>query len=560
MLCRLIISNIAVIDKAEVAFDEGLNILTGETGAGKSLVIDAINILLGQRGNRELIRYGENKARVEAAFFLPDYLRSIFSDYIEDSDDMVIISRELYQDGRNICAVNGRLVPVSALKELGKNLISIHGQQDSQTLLHQSTHIDYIDKYYKEKISVRLTDYRELYNKMKALKDEIEKLTSSDSGKLERLENLEYWANEIDSAHLVSGEDEELHAKRQVFRNYEKIYSALSKAYEVIYGSEDFTVFSALGGLSKELAPLEQYDGIIKNVSELVCDSMYKAEEAARLTSDYLQGMNFDAGELSEIEARLDTIQKLKLKYGNTIEDILEHLNEIEAEIGTIKTSGERIEACRKQLDEVMLKLHEQGEYISGLRREAARIIEEKVVKELGELNMSSVKFKIDITKCIYSYNGTDRVEFLISTNPAEPLKPLVKIASGGEMSRICLALKTVLSHADNVHTLIFDEIDSGVSGRAAQKIGEKMKYLAKDKQLICITHLPQIAASADSHFLINKDENQKNFSTDIIKLDRDGRINEIARMISGDIMGEQALKAAEEMLGGHHKNISKGV
>ncbi len=542
MISQLIISNFAIIKDAELVLSDGLNVLTGETGAGKSLIIDSLNLVTGERGNRDLIRAGEKSARVEAVFSLPDGLLP------EELGEEILLSRELFADGRNVCRINGRAATLAQLREVGSYIINIHGQQDNQNLLKQSSHMDFVDKYAGEELLGKLETYREIYSEQKRVKKEIETLEKDDGEKLKRLDTLRYWAEEIEMAQLVPGEDEELASRRDVLENAEKLEIAVNGAYDKLYG-EDNSARDLLSVAAQLLQTAAGFDHTLEEAVEAVYDALYKAEDVAHGLASYRLNISGDAAELDEALDRIDLINKLKTKFGGSIDDINNYGKEREEEILAIETSDERLSELKGQFTRLSKDLEDAAADLHNVRAGVCAEIEKRVMDELSGLDMKNVVFKIDIAKCDYTQNGADHVEFMISTSPAEPVKPMVKIASGGEMSRICLALKTVLANADTVPTLIFDEIDTGVSGRAAIRIGERLRFLGRGKQVICITHLPQIAAMAQHHYLVEKELSEGAVTASVLELDGAGRINEVARIIGGDRVSDKTLQTAEEMI-----------
>lgn len=548
MLSQLAISNIAVIKKCEFMLSGGLNVLTGETGAGKSLIIDSLNLILGERGNRELIRHGEKKARVEALFFLCDEEKKLLEKEVGEFDgNEFIVSREIYEDGRNVCKINGEMSTVSGLREIGHALLNIHGQNDGQKLLNRANHMEFVDGYADN--GDILDEYKKLYSECKEIKKKIESLHSDESEKLKRLDMIKFWLSEIDDAKLSAGEEEELSARLKIIKNSEKLKQNIMSAQNALYGGE-VSVYSLLSDAVRNIQTASECDETLSEKNEILSDALYKIEDIARELSYYGDRMDFEEGELAEIEERLYLIQKLKSKYGQSEEEILEYADALRGEIEDIEFSDEKEKKFNCELEKVEEKLQKCADKLTKKRKAAADEISKGVCEELKFLDMEKVQFSVLVEKGSMTGNGQDKIEFFVSTNPAEPLKPLVNIASGGEMSRICLAIKTVLADADVVSALIFDEIDTGVSGRAAGKIGEKLKLLGDKKQVICITHLPQIAAAADSHYLIEKNFDNDTFNTDVRLLEREERICEIARIISGDSITESAKKTAEEMIG----------
>ena len=547
MLYKLLISDVAVISQAEVNLDFGFNVLTGETGAGKSLIVDSLNFVLGERGSRELIRYGEKRAKVEALFCLDDETKTTLEAICGSIDgDELLLSRELFADGRNVCKINGSLTTVSGLKDIGNILVNIHGQHDGQRLLSKAHHRDYIDSYAAN--TKELENYKKLYSEITKAESELIKIKTDESEKMKRLDILNYWADEINNANLTEGEDETLTAKRQVMRNSEKLKSSVSIAYNILYG-EDEAVCSTLSTAFSEIKKAADMDSSLSEILDSLSDALYKIEDCSRELADYGESLEYDPSQLSEVEERLDLIYKLRIKYGNTIEEIIKYGENAEKEASEIEMSTERAKELEAFIENKRAELSDAAEKLTKTREKAAGDMEKKVLSELSYLDMEKVKFSVSVKQTEYSSHGADDVEFLISTNPSQPLNSLAKIASGGEMSRICLAIKTVLSDSDNVTTMVFDEIDTGISGKAAEKAGRKMKQLGGRRQVICITHLPQIAALADNHYLIKKTLSGKTFMADVQLLDIDGRTKEVARIISGESISENAIKTAHEMI-----------
>ncbi len=547
MLYKLLISDVAVISQAEVNLDFGFNVLTGETGAGKSLIVDSLNFVLGERGSRELIRYGEKRAKVEALFCLDDETKTTLEAICCSIDgNELLLSRELFADGRNVCKINGSLTTVSGLKDIGNMLVNIHGQHDGQRLLSKAHHRDYIDSYAAN--TKELENYKKLYSEITKAESELIKIKSDESEKMKRLDILNYWADEINNANLTEGEDETLTAKRQVMRNSEKLKSSVSTAYNILYGADE-AVCSALSTAFSEVKKAADMDSSLSEILDSLSDTLYKIEDCSRELADYGESLEYDPSQLSEVEERLDLIYKLRMKYGNTIEEIIKYGENAEKEASEIEMSTQRAKELEAFIENKRAELSDAAEKLTKTREKAAGDMEKKVLSELSYLDMEKVKFSVSVKQTEYSSHGADDVEFLISTNPSQPLNSLAKIASGGEMSRICLAIKTVLSDSDNVTTMVFDEIDTGISGKAAEKAGRKMKQLGERRQVICITHLPQIAALADNHYLIKKTLSGNTFMADVQLLDIDGRTKEVARIISGESISENAIKTAHEMI-----------
>lgn len=539
MLCKLSISNIAVIDKAEITLGEGFTVLTGETGAGKSLIIDAITMVLGGRTGRDIIRAGEKCAVAEAAFF---------GEYPEaDETGMLLLRRELYTDGRNLCSINGKMVTVAGLREVGDTLLSLHGQHDTEKLMHKGSHLSFVDGFAKNEAEREA--YAEAYHTRKSLMEEIEALEKDDGEKLKRLDMLTFWIDEIENASPEVGEDAELEEKREYLRHSEKIRVSAAKAYGALCGEEG-SARDYLSAAAKALDSVSDYDARLRTAMESIRDALYQTEETAGILMD-IGEEETDSMALEEAESRLDILYKLKSKYGGSIEAVLQYLEEAKEEREQIETADIRLAKCREKLVIAEEKLAKAAEKLSKKRKKAADEIAKLTEQELAALDMAKVRFAVQLEGKEYGESGADDVEFFISTNPVEGLKSLSKIASGGELSRICLALQTVLAEgAQNTPgTMIFDEIDTGISGRAAQKTGEKMRALAEKRQILCVTHLPQIAAKADAQFKIDKTDTGSGFSTTVTPLTMEGRAVEIARMISGDDVTEKTLETAEEML-----------
>ncbi|MBO4896712.1 MAG: DNA repair protein RecN [Clostridia bacterium] len=547
MLTQLNITNIAVISHAEISFKRGFSVFTGETGAGKSLIIDSLNMALGERGSRDLIRFGEKKALVEAVFTLTDTEKSRLEAILGDFEgNELLISRELHEDGRNVCKINGMLSTVAGLKSAAPYLINIHGQHDGQKLLSQSSHITFVDSLAKNQAV--LSEYKSVFEDLKKAKEELDNIKEKKSEKLKRLDILKFWIDEIDGAALAEGEDEELEQKRKIMRSGEKLRESTSSAYSALYGGEQ-TAYEALSAAASLVNNAAGLDNALSPISDAINDALFKVEDAAHSLSSYAEGLDFDPSELSAVEERLETIYKLKSKYGNTIPEILQYAENCRNEADEIEFSDKREKELEKSIETLSESLDKVAEKLTQSRKEASDKLSQNTCSALAELDMKNVIFDVKHETGEYTLSGRDTIEFLVSTNPSQPPKPLQNIASGGEMSRICLAIKTVLSDADEVQTLIFDEIDAGVSGRAAQKIGEKMHELGREKQVISITHLPQIASQGDNHYLIEKSTNGSDVKTSVNLLDKDGRVDEIARMISGNEITENARSAALDML-----------
>lgn len=550
MLSHLHIENIAVIENADLELENGFNVLTGETGAGKSILIDSINLALGERVSKDIIRTGASSAHVSALFNgISQTVKESLQSLGFECDDELLIQREISSDGRGSCRISGRPATVSILRSIGRILVNIHGQHDNQTLLSPEKHVFYLDKFAKD--DDILNKYNSLYSEAIKIKNALSEIKTDDALKERRIDLLKYQINEIESAELKPGEEEELRARKMKIANAEKITAAVSSAYSLICGDEDSTgaqdlisnADEALDSITEVLPEIKDLAGRIKSLS-------YEIEDCADELRGFTNNEEFDQQELETIEDRLDTIYRLKRKYGESEEDILEFLENSKKELENIETSDERAAQLSAKLKQAIKELLKAGQILSKKRRETADILSSKIMQELKFLDMPEVKFSVSFNELEKpASNGLENIEFLISANPGSPAKPIAKIASGGEISRIMLAIKTVLSKSDDIDTLIFDEIDTGVSGRAAQKIGMKLKQASKDRQVICVTHLAQIASQADRHILIEKQVKDNNTYTHLKTLDYDGRKREIARIIAGADITEKTLQTAGEML-----------
>ena len=547
MLSLLHIENIAVIECADISFDRGFNVLTGETGAGKSIVIDAISAILGQRAYRDMIRTGTTKASVRAVFTdVPEL--SWFADNGVEYDPETIIQREIYLDGKNVCRVNGSLVTVSILNKLGIQLINIHGQHDSASLFDEANHLTFLDDFAGNE-DLRAT-YLEKYTAVEKLRKEINRISMDEGEKLRRMETLKYQIEEIEKANLTAGEDEELESRRKLLQNSEKIAKGLNDAVENLYGGDDTDgAASLLNAAERALARVSKFSSQIAELHEKVADLMYQVQDAAEIARDVQYELSYSADELDQIESRLDVIHKLRRKYGVTCADILAYLEKAKQELDEIEFADDHIERLKKKLKTAEKEAWDAAFALRENRKETAEKLSARILTELAQLDMPKVQFACQFTELELTSLGADAVAFYMSANVGEALKPMSKVASGGELARIMLAMKNVLAEQDKVNTLIFDEVDTGVSGRAAQKVAEKLKSVARTKQVLCVTHLPQLAAMGDTHLLIAKGERDGRTYTTVTPLDLEGRKKELARIIGGANITETTLKSAEEML-----------
>lgn len=520
MINTLHIKNIGIINEITVDLNKGFNVLTGETGAGKTLIIDSLEILAGGRFSKEMIRNGQNYSFVEMQLTV--------------DNEEIIISREINISGKNMCKINGRMVTVNELKSFMSKVIDIHGQHDNQYILDVSSHIKYLDEFSAEQISNFKKEYTNLYDKYLQTKDELKKNYGDEKEKQRRLDLLKYQVNEIEVANLKENEDVELEEARKVMINTEKISENLNEADGQITNS----AVEAINVAIKCIEKIEDIDTEYAKTLGMLKETYYNLEEISRDIIDYKEMIYFDEDKRNEVETRLDTIYDLKRKYGNNISEILEYKDDINSQIFEIENAEEYNKKLREQLQQLENKMNELASKMHEIRTKNANILESKINKELSELEMKNAKFKVNIeyNENIYTINGLDKIEFYISTNLDDVFKPLSKIASGGEMSRIMLAIKTVLANVDNIETLVFDEIDTGISGIAAKSVAEKMKIISKKHQVLCITHLASIAAKGDYNYYISKDIINGKMQTSIKLLNENETIEEIARIASGDI------------------------
>lgn len=547
MLSLLHIENIAVIEQADISFDKGFNVLTGETGAGKSIVIDAISAILGQRAYRDMIRTGTNKASVRAVFTkVPNF--PWFEENGVEYDGETVIQRDIFLDGKNVCRVNGTLVTVAILHKLGIQLINIHGQHDSASLFDEENHLRFLDAFADN--GGLLADYREKFAAVSELRRQIDRMTMDEGEKLRRMETLKYQIAEIEKADLKSGEDEVLEQRRKLLQNSEKLSQGLEEASEALLGGDDSDGAAALlAQAAYALSRIARYSDDYTGFQERLTDLKYQVQDIADEVRDSLDELSYSADELETIEARLDIIHRLRRKYGADCDEILAYLDKAQKELDEIEFADDRVEQLKKKLAKQEKQAWDAALTLRKNRQEQGAVMAEKILSELSQLDMPRVQFQCRFRETELTSEGADAVAFYLSANAGEDLKPLSKVASGGELARIMLSMKNVLAEKDAVDTLIFDEVDTGVSGRAAQRIAEKLKSLAKHKQVLCVTHLPQLAALADTHMLIAKSEHDGRTYTTVTPLDRKGRAMELARIIGGAHITETTLKSAEEML-----------
>lgn len=536
MISTLHIKNIGIIDDLSIDFNEGFNVLTGETGAGKTLIISSLGIIAGGRFSKEMIRKGEEHSLIEVSIFYPQ------SEYAEDGN--IIVSREIYSNGRNTCKINGKLVTVAELKSVMSKIIDIHGQHDNQNLLNNMQHIYYLDGFIGEELKEIKKEYQEDFNKLNDIKNKFKGNYGDNIEKERRLDLLRYQYKEIDGANLRIGEDLELKEKHKIMMNSEKLRENLKIIDESINSNAIEYISNSIRCLEK----IESYGETYKNKLNELKNIYYELQETARDLGSLKDETDFNEYERDEVERRLDIIFSLKRKYGNTIDEILEYKDKLENEIKEIENLEETNKKLRLEQKQVESKMKKLCDKMQEIRSKYGQALAERINKELKDLEMPNVKFNIKIEKQDnYTINGNDKVEFVICTNVGEEYKELVKIASGGEMSRIMLAIKTVLADIDEVPILIFDEIDTGISGKASKAVAEKMKIISKKRQILCITHLPAIAAQGESNYYIYKEIKDDKTKTNIKQLNEEETIYEIARISNGDIT-EVAIENAKEL------------
>ena len=548
MLEMLHIENIAIIESTEIAFEKGFNALTGETGAGKSIVIDAMSAVLGQRTSRDLIRTGAEKAFVSAWF--SGIEPSICEDLglAPDEDGNLMLQREIFPDGKNVCRVGGRPVTVAVLKMLGNRLLNIHGQHDGQQLLDEEQHLLYLDRFGKTENA--FNTYTEKYKRLTSIQRQIETLQMDEAEKARRVDTLKYQIEELERAKLRSGEEEKLTARRNLLRNGEKLITALNAANFALNGDDTSNgALSQIKQAQESLAGIRTLDEDYAALYQRLNDAYSELYDIADTVRDQMDMFDFSPVELDEMESRLDLFYRLKKKYGATVEDMLVYLDKCRTELAAITDADDTLAQLEKERESAAKEATAAATALSAERHTAALELSRQILEELRQLDMAKIRFEVSFDEKPLDASGMDDVRFLMSANVGEELKPINKIASGGELARIMLAMKNVLSEQDQVNTLVFDEVDTGVSGRAAQKVAEKMARISRHKQVLCVTHLPQLAAMADTHFSVEKGERDGRTYTNVQRLDHEQRKGELARLTGGSHVSETLLQSAEELL-----------
>lgn len=560
MLLELNIENFILIENINIAFTKGLNVMSGETGAGKSIVIDAVNLVLGEKSNKEYVRTGKEKAVIQAVFDISSIdIKTLLDEYgIDCEDNILIFTREIYGTGRSLGRINGRLVQLSLMKKIGKMLIDIHGQHEHQSLLYSENHLNMLDLYGNEELKGTLHKVKERYKKIKNIQNELKTLKGNDKEREREIDLLKFQIEEIDTCNLKSNEDVELDKEYKLLKNSEAIYSTISSIYEMVSPNmnENITISGLFSNILGDFEIVASLDEKLLNFFNELQDIHYRLQDISTDLRHYRENITFDPDMLLEIENRLDTINNLKRKYGNTIEEIFNYRRDLSEKLETLINSTDKINKLNADLKKLKEEYLNFSNELSTNRKRIGKEFERKILQELKYLNLDKAKFKVNIeqnldkdSNIILAKDGLDKIEFLISTNPGEPLKPLSKVASGGEISRIMLAMKVILAKIDNIPTLIFDEIDTGISGKTANVVGEKLFQISDTHQTICISHLPQICVMGDNHLFIEKTLLNDQTITSIKTLGLNERINEISRLIGGNVITDLTEKNAKEML-----------
>ncbi|GGH79498.1 DNA repair protein RecN (Recombination protein N) [Pullulanibacillus pueri] len=559
MLVELRVENFAIIEKLNISFEDGLTVITGETGAGKSIIIDAITLLVGGRGSSEYVRHGAQKAEIEALFDITgsNACKAVLKDIgIDDGDDMVILRRQIYSNGKSVCRVNGKMVTLSHLREVGQYLIDIHGQNEHQELLHSENHIQLLDRFGGPKLESLKKEYSAYYHEAREIYSKIQQFSDNERHIAQRLDLLRYQMKEIEEAAIKEDEETFLMEEKRKLNNFERIHEAVATSYEALSGEQKGLDWLRIA--VNELEHVQALESDLDEMTHAISNHFYTLEDQMYRLRDYLDQMEYEPGRIDQVEARLNEFNNLKRKYGRTLSDVLAYYEDIKREYDDLMDRDQTIEDLSGQLKTYMDKLRTHAEALSSIRKQAAQKLTKAINRELKDLYMEKARFDVVVKASnkapedlnTYSREGIDRVEFYIATNPGEPLKPLARIASGGEMSRIMLALKSHFKSFQGITSIIFDEVDTGVSGRVAQAMAEKIFQLSQASQIFCITHLPQVAAMADHHLFISKEVKGNRTKTTVTRLNEDDQASEIARMISGVEMTDLTKQHAYELLG----------
>ncbi len=559
MIAELTIKNFAIIESLSISFEKGLTVLTGETGAGKSIIIDAIHLLAGGRGSHEFVRFGEKRAELEGLFLLEDESHPAYRVCqelgIDIEDEMIVLRREIHATGKSVCRVNGKLVTIALLREVGQTLVDIHGQHEHQELMDPDLHLLLLDQFGGSSVQKELQSYSDIYKSYKDVEKRLLELTDNEQKVAHRLDLLQFQAEEISNAQLSLNEEENLLEERNKISNFERLYQSLNNCYHAMHGEQKGLDW--VGQAMSEAEGLEEIDKNLKDVHEIISNSYYQLEELSYRIRDEIDQLEFDPNRLDFIEGRLNEIKQLKRKYGTTVAEVLEYASKIEEELETLQNRDSHIHQLQESLESLKQDLALEAKSLTDARRKASEKLMKSIHKELKDLYLEKAIFDVnmDVKKekasgdIVFGKNGADVVEFYLTTNPGEPLKPMAKVASGGELSRIMLALKSIFSRHQGITSIIFDEVDTGVSGRVAQAIAEKIYQVSVDSQVLCISHLPQVAAMSDMHLFISKEVSGKRTKTKVRGLDQDEKIREIGRMISGVEITSLTKEHARELL-----------
>ncbi|SDM88180.1 DNA replication and repair protein RecN [Psychrobacillus sp. OK028] len=554
MLKELTIKNFAIIDELTVSFEEGLTVLTGETGAGKSIIIDAVHLLCGGRGSHEFIRHGAKKAELEGLFLIPSPQHGVVKKLedvgIDMEDESVILRRDINQSGKSVCRVNGKLVTIGILREIGASLIDIHGQHESQELMDDKAHIHLLDQFAGNSLKEVKDSYQDLYKQYKKWKRELDKLSENEQQIAHKIDLYTFQVEEIAESNLVIGEEEQLQEQKKKLQNFHKVFDKMSTAYDAILSESKGLDY--IGAAMADLQDIAEVDKDMKELSENVSSAFYILQDAAYQLKNDLDEMEFDNNQLQIVEDRLATIQTLKRKYGSSIEEILSYKDEIQYSLDQLVNRDEQIQKMSEKIRQIEIDLELEATDLTDKRKKAAKLLSVAIMEQLQELYMEKATFSVmfyDAVTPVYNENGLDDLSFYISTNVGEPMKPLTKIASGGELSRMMLALKSIFSKHQGITSIIFDEVDTGVSGRVAQSIAEKIAGIASNSQVLCISHLPQVAAMADQHLMIKKEVSGNRTFTVLEEVQNDKRAEELSRMMSGEEITSTTLQHSKELL-----------
>ncbi len=552
MLKELSIKNFAIIEEVSVSFSDGLTVLTGETGAGKSIIIDAVHLLAGGRGSQEFIRHGAKKAELEGLFYIHNEQHPVFQKLqnvgIEADEDSVILRREINDHGKSVCRVNGKLVTIAILREIGGSLIDIHGQHESQELMDERMHIALLDQFAGNKLQRAKESYFQLYQTFLTLKKELAAVSDNEQQIAQKIDLYQYQINEIDAMALINHEDDELQIERKKFQNYHKVFERISSVYEALNGESKGLDW--VGNAMSDLDDIASFDETYKDQAELVSNAFYSLQDLSYQLKGVMDESEFDEERLNVIEDRLASIQSLKRKYGNSIEEILSYRFKIGEELDALVNRDERIQQRQKALAEVSQALEIEAKELTLYRKKSAKKLSNAIVLQLRELYMEKATFEVVFKEhAQFDKNGKDEISFYMSTNVGEPAKAISKIASGGELSRMMLALKSIFSKHQGITSIIFDEVDTGVSGRVAQAIAEKIAHISFSSQVLCITHLPQVAAMADQQLLIEKEVLGERTMTKLTEVTGKHRVQELSRMMSGAEITTLTLDHATELL-----------